>query len=44
MKQKLKEVEVLQDDYNIPNSIYDKRFTKTAQFMVPAIGVNLLSK
>lgn len=44
MKQKLKEAEVLQNNYEIPNSDYDKRFTKTSQFMVPSIGVNLTSK
>lgn len=44
MKQKLKEVEVLQDNYDIPISSYDKRFTKTAQLMVPSIQINVTNK
>lgn len=44
MKQKLKEAEVLQSNYETPNSNYDKRYTKTSQFMVPSIGINLTSK
>lgn len=37
----IKTAEVLQENYTTPESIYDGRFSKTAQFMVPAIGINM---
>lgn len=40
MNQKLTEAEVLQENYKIPNSLYDGRLTKTSQFMLPATGIN----
>lgn len=41
MIQKLVKAEVLQEKYKVPDSIYDGKFTKTSQFMVPAIGINV---
>lgn len=41
MNRKLKEAEVLQENYIIPDSIYDGRFNKTTQFMLPAISINV---
>lgn len=44
MNQKLLEAEVLQESYIIPESLYDGRFSKTSQFMIPAIGINVTHK
>ena len=41
MNQKLKEVEVLQESHIIPDSLYDGKFNKTTQFMLPAISINV---
>ncbi len=44
MNQKLIEAEALQENYLIPNSLYDGKYTKTSQFMTPAIDVNVSHK
>jgi hypothetical protein len=36
------EVEALQENFIIPESLYDGKYSKTAQFMLPAIGINVL--
>jgi len=33
--------EALQENFLIPESVYDGKYSKTAQFMLPAIGVNV---
>lgn len=38
---KTKKVEALQENYKTPDSEYDGTFSKTAQFMAPAIGIKL---
>lgn len=42
--EKIKEAEVLQETYQTPSSEYDRKFSKTSQFMVPAIGINITNK
>lgn len=44
MNQKLLEAEALQESHIVPESLYDGRFSKTTQFMLPAIGVNVTNK
>lgn len=44
MKKKLLQAEVLQEKYDPPESIMDGSFTKTAQFMAPAIGLNIANR
>ena len=44
MMQKIEEVEVLQENYIVPDSMYDGLFSKTSQFMTPAIGINVTNK
>lgn len=41
--EKIEKAEVLQESYLTPESIYDGKFSKTAQFMVPSVGINLLN-
>jgi hypothetical protein len=36
--------EALQENYLIPKSLYDGKFSKTSQFMLPAISVNITHK
>lgn len=44
MMQKIEEVEVLQEMYITPDSTFDGVFTKTSQFMIPSIGINVTNK
>lgn len=39
--EKIIKAEVLQESYIMPNSDLDGVFSKTAQFMIPAIGINI---
>lgn len=41
---KTKQVEVLQETYKTPESSYDGAFSKTAQFMTPAIGIKVTNE
>lgn len=41
--EKIEKAEVLQETYLTPSSTYDGKFSKTSQFMVPSIGINLLN-
>jgi len=44
MNQQLLRAEAIQENYLVPNSLYDGKFSKTSQFMLPAIGVNVTHK
>jgi hypothetical protein len=39
--EKIEKAEVLQENYITPSSEHDGKFSKTSQFMIPAIGINL---
>lgn len=41
--EKIEKAEVLQETYLTPSSTYDGKFSKTSQFMVPSISINLLN-
>ena len=41
---KTKKVEVLQEKYKTPDSEYDGVFSKTAQFMIPSIGITITNE
>jgi hypothetical protein len=43
-KNEIKLNEVLKEDYITPGSEYDGKYTKTTQFMLPAIGVNVKNR
>lgn len=36
--------EVMKEDYITPTSVYDGKYTKTTQFMLPAVGVNVKNR
>ncbi len=39
--EKIEKAEVLQEMYIMPESVYDGTFSKTAQFMIPSIGITI---
>lgn len=36
--------DILKNNYNVPSSVYDGKYTKTTQFLLPAIDVNIKDK